>query len=180
MNSLHTPLSNPTINSTVLIDKIPQQNKTDRAIFVQPGKTVSTSVMFFYPQQLVKGSKHGFLFCFVLLSPKKTQALDCLISSLFLYLKLRKMTSGNLWLCVSAKPTKSGAHLSHHYVHQTNQIVTFLFVSSKICSCVIISRSRKSTALFTMSKYTNLCKGQKKGNQLAQTNVPTTNNLTVF
>ena len=53
MNSLHMPLSNPTINSTVLIDKIPQQNKTDRVIFVQPGKIVFTST-FFYLQTVAK------------------------------------------------------------------------------------------------------------------------------
>ena len=111
MNSLHMPLSNPTINSTVLIDKIPQQNKTDRVIFVQPGKIVSTSVIFFfYLQPLIERIKTRifvvfFVFCF--LSTKKTQALECLISSLFLYLKLWKMTSGNLWLCVSAKPKKA-------------------------------------------------------------------------
>ena len=73
MNSLHMPLSNPTINSTVLIDKIPQQNKTDRVIFVQPGKIVSTSVIFFYVQPLVKRIKTRIfvvfiVFCF--LSPK--------------------------------------------------------------------------------------------------------------
>ena len=47
MNSLHMPLSNPTINSTVLMDKIPQQNKTNRVIFVQAGKIVCTSVINF-------------------------------------------------------------------------------------------------------------------------------------
>ena len=128
-NSLHMPLSNPTINSTVLMDKIPQQNKTNRVIFVQPEKIVSTSVINFLSAAIsYKRIKTRIFALFWFFLPKKTQVLDCLISSLFLYLKLRKTTCGNLCLCVSAKPTKSGAHLSPPYVHQTNQIVTFLFV----------------------------------------------------
>lgn len=75
MNSLHMPISNPTINSTVLIDKIPLQNKTDRVIFVQPGKIVSTSVInFFYLQPLAKRIKTGIfvLFCLVFFAEENT------------------------------------------------------------------------------------------------------------
>ena len=74
-------LSNPTINSTVLIDKIPQQNETDRVIFVQPGKVVSTSIIFFYLQTVVKMIKTRIFVLFFFFSRRKTQALDCLISS---------------------------------------------------------------------------------------------------
>lgn len=65
MNSLHMPLSNPTINSTVLMDTIPQQNKTNRVILFNQEKLFPRVLLIFYLQPLaIKGSKHGFLLCF--------------------------------------------------------------------------------------------------------------------
>ena len=56
MNSLHMPLSNPTINSTVLIDKIPQQNKTD-SDFRSTRKNCFHDHYFFYLQTLSADKK---------------------------------------------------------------------------------------------------------------------------
>ena len=146
------------------MDKIPQQNKTNRVIFVQPGKIVSTSVInFFICSHQLKGSKHGFLFCFVLFFHRGKRKHSIVSSAASFCIS----SYGNLWLCVSAKPTKSGAHLvPTTFINSIKLLHSCLFVSSKICSCVIISRSRKSTALFTTYMYANICKGQKRKTSL--------------